>query len=164
MIRRYRLLVIALAFAAGAASAEDPVVLLTDEEYEANLSYRERSAEIVGKRQDPLAPRIVVARPDTGVDVVAPVDVIVRFEAAGDAVIDTDSLKVKYGWFDITKRVRESMNVSNDGISGKIRSMRNGRYTISVSISDTHRRTGSAKIEFRIVDDLVQSADDPASR
>jgi hypothetical protein len=42
--------------------------------------------------------------------------------------------------------------VSHDGIAGKIQSMRNGKYTISVSISDTMHRTSSTRIEFRVVE------------
>lgn len=165
MIRnsRCRRVFAALALAcATPVPAGDTMLVLTDEEYEANLNYRERGVEIVGKRQDPEAPRIVVAEPDTGTDVVAPVYVAVRFEAAQNASIDINSLKVRYGWFDITKRVLESMDVTGDGISGQIGSMRNGKYAISISISDTLKRTSSARIEFRVVDIVAQ--DDGGAR
>lgn len=138
--------------AASLASADGSVLMLTDEEYEANLDFRERAVEILQKPSDPLAPRIVIDRPDVGSDVAVPVDVAVRFEAAGDSEIDLGTLRIRYGWFDITDRVLESMEVSPTGITGKIRGMRRGKYSLKLSISDTMRRESFARIEFQIVE------------
>ncbi len=143
---------IALGMTAPMTSAETPFVTLTDEEFDANLSYRERTADLVRKPPDPLAPRIIVEAPQLGSDVSPPVDIIVRFSPAEDSAIVLDSLKVKYGWFDITSRVRESMTVSPEGIAGKLQSVRIGKYTIKVSIGDTMQRTSNAEINFKIVD------------
>jgi hypothetical protein len=125
---------------------------LTDDEFDANLSYIERSATVVRKPVDPLAPQIIVESPHVGANVSPPVDVVVKFAPSENSEIDLDSLKVKYGWFDITERVRESMTVSPDGIAGQLQSMRFGKYKIRVSIGDTMRRTSNAELEFKIVD------------
>jgi hypothetical protein len=127
------------------------MLVLTEQEFEANLDYLERGVDIFKRPGDPLAPQIYIDAPDVDVDVAPPVNISVRFEAADGATIDLNSLRVKYGWFDITKRVLESMQVSANGISGKIGSMRRGKYTLKVSISDTLERKSSAKIVFKVV-------------
>lgn len=133
------------------ASHAQSILVLTAEEFDANLNYRERGGNILKKPGDPLAPQIIVDAPDIGTDVAPPVSISVRFQPAGDASIDLESLRVKYGWFDITKRVLESMEVSPDGISGQIGSMRRGKYTLKLSIKDSMNRQSDAIIAFTVV-------------
>lgn len=140
-----------LLLAGARAGADDRALVLTADEFDANLDFRERSVELLPQAGDPEAPRIVIEKPDIGADVAAPVDVSVRFETAGDAEIDIDTLRIRYGWFDITQRVRDSMEVTGDGISGKITSMRNGKHTLKVTISDSFKREGKASIVFHVV-------------
>lgn len=135
--------------AATLSGAEDSkVVVLTAEEFDANLSYRERA--IRTRKVDPLAPEILVVEPDTEALVAPPVGVVIHFKPNTDSEIDLESLKIKYGWFDITKRVLEGMTVSPEGISGHIQSMREGSYKITVTVSDTLQRSNSARIEFTV--------------
>jgi hypothetical protein len=138
--------------AASLANADGSVLTLTDEEFEANRNFRERSVEILQKPADPLAPHIVIERPDVGSHVAVPVEVAVRFETAEGSEIDLDTLRIRYGWFDITDRVLKSMRVSPEGITGKIVSMRRGEYSLRLSISDTMRRETFARIEFQVVE------------
>lgn len=79
--------------------------MLTAEEFEANLNFSERSVDITQKSTDTLAPKILIDRRDLGSEAMTPVDVAVRCEVTGDATIDLDTLKIKYGLFDIAKRV-----------------------------------------------------------
>lgn len=144
-------LAIVLPGTGAALRADEQVLVLTAEEFDANLNFRERSVEILPQAADPEGPRIVVVKPDIGSDVATPVDVAVQFEPAGDAEIDMGSLRIRYGWFDITQRVLDSMEVSGNGISGKITSMRNGKHTLKVSISDTLDRESKASIVFHVV-------------
>jgi hypothetical protein len=146
------LIVASLICLVGFAEAEDSILVLSADEFDANLSYRERGVELTRKPTDPLAPHIIIQTPDIGADVTPPVDVAVSFQPAEGATIDLDSLKVKYGWFDITQRVLETMEVTHQGIAGKIKGMRRGRYALRVSISDNLRRTSSTKIKFEVVD------------
>lgn len=136
---------------AGGAMAEETLLVLTAEEFEANLSYRERGVDITKKPADPLAPEIIIERPDLASEVAPPVDVAIRFQASDDAAIDLDTLKIRYGWFDITDRVLKAMEVSADGIQGQIRSMQKGGYSLKISVRDTMRRKSDAKIVFQIV-------------
>lgn len=131
--------------------AEETLLVLTAEEFEANLSYRERGVDITKKPADPLAPEIIIERPDLASEVAPPVDVAIRFQASDDAAIDLDTLKIRYGWFDITDRVLKAMEVSADGIQGQIRSMQKGGYSLKISVRDTMRRKSDAKIVFQIV-------------
>lgn len=133
------------------ARADAPMLQLSAEEFEANLDFRERSAALGKKPTNPSAPRIVVKKPDVDSDVAAPVEIEVRFEVADDASIELDTLRIHYGWFDITSRVLESMQVSRDGIEGRIGSARLGRYSLRISIKDSKKREGKANIVFEIV-------------
>lgn len=151
-----RLVLACLICLAGFTQASDSVLVLSADEFDANLSYRERGVELTSKRTDPLAPQIVIETPDLGADVAPPVDVAVRFQPAEGANIDLESLKVKYGWFDITRRVRETMEVTPNGIAGKITGMRRGKYSLRVSISDSQRRTSNTNIRFQVVDAAAQ--------
>ena len=139
-------------FSVGLVRAESPILVLTAEEFEANLSYRERAVDITKKPTDPLAPEIIIDRPDVAADVSPPVDVAIRFQASDDAAIDLNTLKIRYGWFDITDRVLKAMDVSHDGINGQIQSMKKGKYSLKITIRDTMKRKSDAKIVFQIVD------------
>jgi hypothetical protein len=151
LVRKTAFVLFSVICAGALASAAEKMLVLTEQEFEANLDYLERGVDIFKRPGDPLAPQIYIDAPDVDVDVAPPVNISVRFEAADGATIDLNSLRVKYGWFDITKRVLESMQVSANGISGKIGSMRRGKYTLKVSISDTLERKSSAKIVFKVV-------------
>lgn len=99
----------------------------------------------------PGAPRILISVPESGAVVMAPVPVRVRFVAESDARIITESLRVRYGPFDVTEKVLEQLVVSQDGIDGRIEQAIPGRYRFRVSISDTQNRTGEADLRFRVV-------------
>ena len=146
------ILAVTVCLSAGVANASDSMVVLTAEEFEANLNYRERGVDITAKPTDPLAPEIIIERPDVASEVAPPVDIAIRFEASEDAAIDLDSLKIRYGWFDITDRVLKAMDVSPEGIQGQIQSLKKGKYSLKISVRDTMRRKSDAKIVFRIVD------------
>jgi hypothetical protein len=126
------------------------MLVLTAEEYEANLNFRERGNGSSEIDVDPSAPRILVETPDVEGDVTAPVDVKVTFVAAEGSNIDLGSLKVRYGWFDITDRVLKWLEVTSAGMRGHIAAMKRGDYRIRVSISDDQDRTGKAEIKFRV--------------
>lgn len=153
MKKRIRLLAgaVLLTHLVGVTHSAESMLVLTEEEFEANQTFRERGVDILRKATDPLAPEIVVDRPDVGADVAPPVDIVVRFRAADDAQIDLQTLKVKYGWFDITERVMETMEVSPEGINGKIQSMRRGKYSLKLTIKDTQERKSDAKIVFEVI-------------
>jgi hypothetical protein len=98
------------------------------------------------------APAIVVDMPTLDESVKPPFDVSIRFEANDDASIILDTLKIKYGFFDLTDEVIARMKVSATGISGPIDAVKPGRYKLKVSISDDKKRTGRALLVFRVVD------------
>lgn len=98
------------------------------------------------------APAIVVDMPTLDESVKPPFDVSIRFLANDDANIVIDTLKIKYGFFDLTDEVIARMKVSAAGISGPIDAVKPGRYKLKVSISDDKKRTGRALLVFRVVD------------
>ena len=147
-----QLLTASLLCAAAGFTGADSMVVLTAEEFEANLDYRERGVDITKKPSDPMAPEIIVDRPDVASDVAPPVDVAIRFRASDDAAIDLETLRIRYGWFDITERVLNAMEVSPEGIKGQIQSMKKGKYSLKISVRDTMRRKSDARIVFQIVE------------
>jgi hypothetical protein len=98
------------------------------------------------------APAIVVDMPTLDESVKPPFDVSIRFLANDDANIVIDTLKIKYGFFDLTDEVIARMKVSATGISGPIDAVKPGRYKLKVLISDDKKRTGRALLVFRVVD------------
>lgn len=152
-LKRLRYLVVILClFIVAAVQADQSVLVLTAEEFDSNLNYLERDVQLIKKPTDPMAPQILIRAPDIGEDVAPPIDVAVAFQASEGATIDLDTLVVKYGWFNITARVRETMDVTANGIAGKIVGMRRGKYSLKVSISDSEQRTSKAKISFTVVE------------
>lgn len=99
----------------------------------------------------PGAPQILIAVPELGSAVTVPVPVSIRFVAEPDAQIVPDSLRVRYGPFDVTAKVRENLDVSKDGIDGQIEDAHAGKYKFRVAISDTQNRTSEADLKFRVV-------------
>lgn len=99
----------------------------------------------------PGAPRILISIPELGAVVTAPVPVRIRFVAESDARIIPGSLRVRYGPFDVTEKVRKKLVVSQDGIDGRIAEAVPGKYRFRMSISDTQNRTGEADLIFRVV-------------
>lgn len=146
----WALLIPLLACLAACHTVNHGAVLLSADQFDANRSYVERGTVQATRSLDALAPRILVETPDPGAGVTPPVDVVVRFEPAADAKIDVDSLQVKYGWFDITDTVIKSMAVSETGITGRLTVIRAGDYALKVSIADSKKRTGYAKLDFRV--------------
>lgn len=110
--------------------------------------------EVERGEPSPGAPRILISIPESDAEVTAPVPVRIRFVAESDARIITESLRVRYGPFDVTEKVRKKLVVSQDGIDGRIEEAIPGRYKFRMSISDTQNRTGEANLTFRVVSGL----------
>jgi len=74
-----------------------------------------------------------------------------RFMPSDDATIALDTLKIKYGWFDLTEKVLQRMIVTASGIEGQIDAVKPGKYKLKFSISDDKQRTGRTTMTFRVV-------------
>jgi hypothetical protein len=124
--------------------------IVTEEQMRSMESLPDEEETERGEPQ-PGTPQVLIAVPQIGSEVTIPVPVSIRFVAKPDAQIVPDSLRVRYGPFDVTAKVREHLEVSQDGIGGQIEEAHPGKYKFRVAISDTQNRTGEADLKFRVV-------------
>lgn len=100
---------------------------------------------------DKTAPSIELLRPDADdKGLKSPLEIELRFEAYGDANIDLSTLKITYGWVNITKRIVEGAEVTESGIFAKNAKIPPGNYSIKVQISDSKKRSASRKFRFTV--------------
>ena len=145
-------IVFVVLFVALTAGAQDIYVLITEEEYSAELE----APQIEYKARqyvDPERPKIHLLRPGAGGQFTAPVDIELKWEAAEGAEIDPDTLKVTYGFIgkDVTERVTEHATISKDGLVSENADLPLGRHRLTVTIADTEGRVGEMLFKFRIV-------------
>lgn len=133
------------------ACARDTYVLITEEEYSAELEAPQ--VEYKPRRYvDPDEPKIRLLRPGAGGQFTAPVDIELRWEAAEGAEIDPDTLKVIYRRLkDVTERVTEHATITKDGLVSENADLPLGRHSLTVKIADTEGRVGEMRFKFRIV-------------
>lgn len=146
-----RILPVVFFVAAGCSSGGERALTITAEEFDAVQETGDDDFPTRG-RADPAAPRITVEAPEPGSDVTTPFLVAVLFEPQEGAAIVVESLRVKYGLFDVTGRVTEYMSVDQSGITGRIDAVKPGGYKLRLSITDDRDRTGTATLRFQIVD------------
>ena len=135
----------------GCSTTEEPL-RITEDQFDAVEATGPDDELVLRGEVERGAPAIVVDTPTLDESVKPPFDVSIRFEANDDANINIDTLKIKYGFFDLTDEVIARMKVSATGISGPIDAVKPGRYKLKVSISDDKKRTGRALLVFRVVD------------
>jgi len=110
------------------------------------LELEEKSLDL-----DDTAPKIELLRPDiTDSDLRSPMVFELRFEAHDDATIDIKTLKITYGWINITKRIIKDAEVSESGILARDAVIPPGRYSIQVQIRDSKKRHSKRKFKFTV--------------
>jgi len=110
------------------------------------LELEEKSLDL-----DDTAPKIELLRPDIDDgDLRSPLVFELRFEAYGDAAIDLETLKITYGWKNITKRIIKDAEVSETGILARDADIPPGRYSIQVQIRDSKKRLSKRKFKFTV--------------
>ena len=134
------------------ACAQDTYVLITEEEYSAELE----APQIEYKARqyvDPERPKIHLLRPGAGGQFTAPVDIELRWEAAEGVEIDPGTLEVTYGFLgiDVTENVTEHATITKDGLVSENADLPLGRHRLTVTIYDTEGRVGEMQFKFRIV-------------
>lgn len=134
----------------GCAATRDQPFVITPEQFDAvEASGVDEEPPLRGQVERG-APMIIVETPDPEGAVSTPFLVRVRFEPQDGATIALGTLKIKYGWFDVTEGVLQRMTVTGSGIIGQIDAIKPGNYSLKVSISDDRQRTGRAKLKFTI--------------
>ncbi len=130
-------------------------VLVTPDEFSRELVAAEADEErLRSARRDPLAPEILVDRPEQRDDYASPIDIVVRFLPQDGASIDLDTLKITYGvlGIDVTDRVIGNAKVTEAGIDAREAEMPAGRHRLTVIVADSEGRIGKRRFKFRVVD------------
>ena len=152
--RQPRTCIFALALVAltisGSAVAQGRGLVITAEQYDAVTAAGDDGLTLRGTVEQG-APSIIVDIPAPDSEVTTPFQVLLRFEPNDDATINLDTLKIKYGWFDLTEEVLKEMTVTTVGIEGNIETVKPGKYKLKVSIEDSMQRIGKGLLTFNII-------------
>ena len=128
------------------ARAEDYTLVLTEKDFDA--------MQVPDEDEDVErcfgSPSITVEQPSqTNVQMPVPVDI--RFVPLGQSTVNLDTLRIRIGLIDVTKRVLESLKVSPDGITGTIDGAKPGNYKFKIKLYDSLNRCGKAILQFKVV-------------
>jgi hypothetical protein len=154
-----RLLVSALAAALAVTSLSSAAnrggfELLSQREYQSELSARSTAPALVPRAADFSAPTITVVKPDRSKPIQPPVDIEVRFQAAQGASINVSSLRVSYGVlrFDITRRILDApgVQISASGLRASGARIPSGSHKLVIEVADNLGRVGRQLVEFTV--------------
>jgi hypothetical protein len=156
MVRRVSLPVLAALVAAAIASAaQGGFELLSQQEYQSELSARTRpGAAVIPRAADLNAPTISVVKPDRSMPIQPPVDIDLRFKPAEGASVNVGSLKIMYGFLslDITQRIlgAPGVQVSASGLKASGARLPSGNHKLLIQVADNYGRTGRQPLEFTV--------------
>jgi hypothetical protein len=99
------------------------------------------------------APTITIQEPDITRPISLPVDIRVRFQAAANARIAVNSLRVRYGFLgiDVTRRILAHARPTPSGMFVRGAELPSGRHRVTIQIADDMGRVGSRSFEFTVV-------------
>jgi len=101
----------------------------------------------------PGAPRLELLQPKPGPDTLAsPFDIQLRWNAEGEARIEPQTLRIRYGWMglDITQRVLAQAEVTAEGLRIRKAALPNGEHKLAVEIADSLQRVGRRQFEVKV--------------
>ena len=143
-------LVLVAFIGSGCATSQDQSLIITAEQFDAVAAAGPDDELPLRGQVERGAPVIIVDSPDSDIEVITPFSVQMRFVTSDGATIDVDTLKIKYGLFNLTKEVRKRMTVTTSGIEGLIDAVKPGKYKLTFSIKDDQQRTGKKAVIFRV--------------
>jgi hypothetical protein len=99
------------------------------------------------------APTIRIDEPDIANPVRSPVNIRISFQAAANARIAVDSLRVRYGslGIDITRRILAHARPTQSGVFVEDAELPRGRHRVTIQIADNMGRTGTKSFNFNVV-------------
>ncbi len=97
-------------------------------------------------------PEIVLVRPHSLENILAPLDIELRFLPKAPSKIVRGSLRVLYGFFglNITERLTDNAEVTPSGILAKNADLPAGSHSITIEISDDRKRVSRRTFIFEI--------------
>src|SRR6516225_11958218 len=99
------------------------------------------------------APTIRIEEPDITRLVRSPVNIRIRFQAAANAKIDVNTLRVRYGrlGIDLTRRILAHARSTQSGVFVEDAELPRGRHRVTIQIADNMGRVGSKSFDFNVV-------------
>jgi len=99
------------------------------------------------------APTIRIEEPDITRPVRSPVNIRIRFQAAANARIEVNTLRVRYGrlGIDITRRILAHARPTPSGVFVEDAELPRGRHRVTIQIADNMGRVGSKSFDFNVV-------------
>jgi len=96
---------------------------------------------------------IRIEEPDITRPVRSPVRIRISFQAAANARIVVNSLRVRYGFLgiDITRRILAHARPTASGVSVDDAELPRGRHKVTIQIADNLGRVGAQSVDFNIV-------------
>ena len=115
--------------------------------------------ESVKDRSEPAGPKIRLLGVDRQSNDVNSASIGMQFIASGDASINHDSIRVRYGLvgIDVTERVRKYIDIRDDKIllSGSVLPL--GTHRLSIEISDSKQRKSAIRMRFKVLNLTVEA-------
>jgi len=98
------------------------------------------------------APTIRIEEPDITNPVRSPVNIRISFQAAANARIAVNSLRVRYGslGIDITRRILAHARPTQSGVFVEDAELPRGRHRVTIQIADNMGRTGTKSFDFNV--------------
>jgi len=99
------------------------------------------------------APTIRIEEPDITRLVRSPVNIRIRFQAAANAKIDVNTLRVRYGrlGIDLTRRILAHARPTQSGVFVEDAELPRSRHRVTIQIADNMGRVGSKSFDFNVV-------------
>jgi hypothetical protein len=99
------------------------------------------------------APTISIDEPDIARPVRSPVNIRIRFQAAANARIEVNTLRVRYGrlGIDLTRRILAHARPTPSGVFVEDAELPRGRHRVTIQIADNMGRVGSKSFDFNVV-------------
>ncbi len=82
----------------------------------------------------------------------------IQIIAPGDASINHDSIRIRYGLLriDVTEKIRHRVDLSGNAIELSSATLPLGTHRLSIEISDTKNRKSAIRLRFKVVDSAIQ--------
>lgn len=99
-------------------------------------------------------PQIIIIKPEMNTELKGTVEVDIKFKTEDDVGVDTNSIRILYGWMrmDITDRIRQYAKISADGIYAKNAKFPKGKHKILISAVDQAGKSLKKQISFSVAD------------
>lgn len=80
----------------------------------------------------------------------SPLDIVIEFEAQDGATIVPTSFRAKWGWLDLTSRIRRHATIDHKGVHARNAELPSGEFNLDLEIADSLNRTGRMQLRIAV--------------